>query len=77
MYEIYQFSNSRKTCLVFEPGIHGADMRRLANYHYKVRKDRIVIQRAYLYNGELYFKDPDAKNSKLCWIAFVGNEVTI
>lgn len=71
MYEVYKAIHSRKTYLVFEPGTKGTDMKKLANYHYKTKPENIVIQRAWLFNGELYLEDPHRKKSKLRWIAYL------
>lgn len=71
MYEVYKFYKSRKTCLVFEPGITGVEMTRLANRHYKTRPERIHLQLAFIYKGELYFEDPDKRRSKTRWIAYL------
>lgn len=71
MYAVYKAIHSRKTYLVFEPGTKGTDMKKLANYHYKTKPELIVIQRAWLFNDELYLEDPHRKKSKLRWIAYL------
>lgn len=70
MYEVYKFLNSRKTCLVFEPGTRGADMKKLANLHYKSKSESIEIQRAWIFNDVLYLEDPHKKKAKIRWIAY-------
>ena len=73
MFEIYKAFNSRKSYLVFEKGTTNRDALKETVKHHKAPLSSCAVISGWLYNGELYLKDPRRKGAEKRWVGVHGS----
>lgn len=73
MFEIYRAYNSRKSFLVFEKGTSNRDALKETIKHHKAPITTCSVVSGWLYNGELYLKDPRRKGAEKRWVGIHGS----